>query len=195
MKHLKNNAIGKWSALAKVFILFTMISCNSSQGEKATESNVDAPLMTIHEAVFMGNLKETKAHIAAGSDLNKKDAYGSAPLTIVAIFDKPEIAKLLIEAGADVNVTSADGSTPLHSSSFFCRTEIVKALLEAGADVTIRNNFGATALESITVPFEDIKPAYDQVGRDLGPLGLRLDYKQIKETRPVIAEIIEAHNN
>jgi hypothetical protein len=31
---------------------------------------------------------------------------------------------------------------------------------------------------------------YDSIGKDLGPIGLELDYEQIKMTRPKIAEII-----
>ena len=91
-----------------------------------------------------------------------------------------------------MNSTSGDGSTPLHTSSLFCRTEIVKALLEKGADVTIRNVYNTTALESVSAPFNDMKPVYDQLSKDLGPLGLKLDYSQIESTRPVIVEMIIA---
>lgn len=195
MRYLKNNSKRKCSAFIMMAILLVMTSCSNGQKEKSSESGAKEPSMTIHEAVFMGNVNETKAHIAAGTDLNKKDDFGSAPLTIAAIFDKTEIAELLIAAGADINIKSGDGSTPLHSSSFFCRTEIAKALLEAGADVSIRNNYGATALESISGSFEDVKPIYDQVSKDLGPFGLRLDYKRIEETRPVIAEMINNRSN
>ena len=30
----------------------------------------------------------------------------------------------------------------------------------------------------------------ERLGRDLGPLGLKLDYKHLEETRPVIAEML-----
>ncbi len=190
MKSLhKKYIMYSYSALLLAALL-SFASCDSNG--QASAENEKAPKMNIHEAAFMGNLDALKAHITAKSDLNQKDAYGSAPLTIAAIFNKPKIAELLIKAGADLNVKSGDGSTPLHSAAFFCRADIAKMLLDNGADVTIRNNYGSTALESISGDFKDVKPFYDQISKDLGPLGLKLDYKQIEETRPVIAEMIKA---
>ncbi|MFK7953755.1 MAG: ankyrin repeat domain-containing protein [Ekhidna sp.] len=178
--------------ITNTFILLILLitSCESS-GQKSEESK---PEGSIHEAAFMGNVKLMKAHIATKSDLNEKDEYGSSPLTITCIFNKTEVAKLLIEAGADLNIKSGDGSTPLHSAAFFCRTDIVKMLLKKGADTSIRNNYGSTAMESISGPFADVKPFYDQMSKDLGPFGLKLDYERIESTRPVIVEMIKASN-
>ena len=186
---MKNSKIIKVKSLYVACILtsiLTIVSCDSN-GQRAEGGSSK---MTIHEAAFLGNVDELKQHIANKTDLNQKDQYGSTPLHIASIFDKPEITELLINAGADVNVKSADGSTPLHNAAFFCRKDIVKRLLANNADVTIRNNYGATALESISAAFESVKPVYDQMSRDLGPFGLKLDYGYIKDTRPVIAEMI-----
>lgn len=173
-----------------VCTILTLTSCEST-GQKANSTENETPKTSIHEAAFLGNTEAMKAHIQAKSDLNEKDAYGSAPLTIAAIFNKPDIAKLLIEAGANLNIKSGDGSTPLHSAAFFCRKDIAQMLLDNGADTSIRNNYGSTALESITGSFEEVKPFYDQMSKDLGPLGFKLDYDHVKATRPVIAEMIK----
>ncbi len=187
-----NSALNQSTFLIAITILLN-ISCTAKQEDKATgEANNQAPTMTIHEAVFLGKLDIIEEHIKAGTDLNEKDDYGSAPLSIAATFGKTEAAKLLIKGGANLNITSADGSTPLHTASFFCRTEIVKALLEAGADVTSTNNYGATPLASVSAPFNDVKMIYDQIGKDLGPFGLKLDYNHLEETRPVIAQLLSA---
>ena len=98
---------------------------------------------------------------------------------------------MLIDGGADINFQNNDGSTALHSASFFCRPEIVRMLLDKGADKSIKNKYGATAYESVIAPFEDTKPAYDMMGKILGPMGLKLDYKQLEETRPVIADMLK----
>lgn len=188
MKNLKSSMLRKGYTLLVVLFVIVLASCNSN-GQK-TEN--EAPKGTIHEAVFMGNINQLKAHIAANTDLNQKDAYGSTPLSVAITFDKPEAAKLLIEAGADINATSGDGSTPLHIAAFYCRTEVVKLLLEKGADINVRNNYGATALESISGPFSQVKAIYDQISKDLGPLGLKLDYKHLETERPVIASMIQA---
>lgn len=82
------------------------------------------------------------------------------------------------------------GSTPLHLTALFCHTEIVKALLAKGVNKYLRNNSGSTALDIVSAPFDDDKGIYDQLGATLGPLGLKLDYEQMKMTRPRIAEML-----
>jgi hypothetical protein len=148
------------------------------------------PKIGIHEAAVEGDIDATLQHIKFGSDLNEKDVYGSTPLIIATTFGKTEIALALIEAGADLNIKNNDGSTALITAAFFCRTEIVKDLLDKGADKNLKNNYGSNALDGVTAPFDDVKGVYDYFGKILGPLGLELDYEQIKMTRPKIAEML-----
>ena len=142
-------------------------------------------------ATFLGNLKTVEQHISAGSDLNKKDDYGSTPLMIAATFGKTDVAKALISGGANLNLKAADGSTALHTAAFFCRTEIVEALINAKADKNVKNNYGSTALESVLAPFETVKPIYEQLNKDLGPFGLKLNYEQLEKTRPIVANLLK----
>lgn len=194
MKNLTFNSIENWSNMIIAALIFALASCQSNAETSNKVANSNKPTMTIHEATFMGNVEAVKAHVKAKTDLNQKDAYGSAPLSIAATFGKTEVAKLLIDSGADMNVKSADGSTPLHTSSFLCRVEIVKALLEKGADLTIRNNFGSTALESVSGPFQEVKMVYEQLSKNLGPFGLKLDFDYIEKTRPQVADMLKAKN-
>ena len=182
-----------------VVIIFTGTACNNRQGSAIKEQKqspgsqikVNPPDIDIHTATVMGNLEVIRQHIKAGTDLNLKEpAGGSTPLITAAVFGKTKIALALIEAGADLDLKNNDGSTALHSAAFFCRTEIVKALLEKGADKNIRNNYGSTPLETVTASFSDVKGIYDQISRDLGPLGFKLDYIQLEKTRPVIADML-----
>lgn len=175
-------------------ILFSTYACNSSdkQGEKETNQPFE---ITIHTAAMTGDVAAMKKFIDAKSDLNEKDPYGATPLSITATFNQPEITKILLEAGADVNTQVADGSTALHVAAFFGREDIVQMILSSGVDTRIRNSFGVTAYESIQGPFESVKMIYDQLAKDLGPLGLKLDYDQIKASRPVISQMIATHQN
>ena len=190
MKNFKKTTIKQSLKVLALVLTIGITSCSTS-GQNATDGTLK---MTIHEAAFLGDLDALSSHIESKSDLNQKDAYGSAPLNIAAVFGKPQVAELLIKAGADIDIKSSDGSTPLHSASFFGRVDIAEMLLNNGADVSIRNNFGSTALESIAMPFENMRPIYDQVSRDLGPLGLKLDYDEIEKARPVIVEMIKANS-
>lgn len=179
-----------------VFVIFSSSCAGDQQGkkEKQTEDlpvqKVEKPNMDIHAAVFMGDMKAIQQHMDIGTDLNSRDAYGSTPLNIATTFGKTDVALLLTKAGADINATNLDGSTPLHTAAFFCRTEIVEALLKQGADKSLRNQYGSTALESVSAKFEDVKAIYIQIGKDLGPLGLRMDLERIESTRPLIANMI-----
>ena len=198
MKTQKFNSAKALTKIILVTVLLIVTGCNSrkenSSGEKkpssASQKDIKPPSMDIHTATVMGNLDAIEQHIKAGSDLDKKDDYGSTALITAAVFGKTEVALALIEGGADVNLQNNDGSTPLYCAAFFCRTEIVQALLVKGADKNIMNNFGSTALESVAGPFKDVKGIYDLFSKELGPLGLKLDYEQIEKIRPVIAEML-----
>ena len=156
-----------------------------------TQKSIKPPSMDIYTAALFGDIKAINQHINAGTDLNTKDDYGSTPLIIASTFGKTEVAKALIKGGADLNVTNNEGGTALHSAAFLCYNEIVEALLENGADKNIKNNFGSTPLASVSGPFKDVKPIYEQFNKDLGPLGLKLDYEQLETNRPIIAEMLK----
>jgi len=181
------------SAMLLTIVVYTK-QANSNGGtlqHSTVQIETAAPEIGLHLAVVQGNLDVVKAHIDAGSNLDKAEpAGGSSPLITASLFGKTEIAKALIEAGADVNFRNKEGSTPLHTAAFFCRTAIVETLLINGADKSIKNKAGSTALESVEVPFEYVEGIYDYFGQTFGPLGLNLDYEHIKETRPVIADML-----
>ena len=160
-------------------------------GNARPSSSAAAPGAGIHEAVIAGDLEAVGQHIATGSDLNEREPMGgSSPLMSAATFGQTDAAVALIEAGADLDQQNNDGSTALLTAAFFCRTEIVEALLAAGADRSIPNYAGSTALDVVTVPFEALEPTYDFLGSVLAPYGLKLDYDRIKQTRPVIADML-----
>jgi hypothetical protein len=190
MKTQKMNYGKLTSRLLFAVTLLIIAACKGRQESDGSQETVKPPSMDIHAAAFMGNVQAIHQHIKAGTDLNKKDDYGSTPLITATLFGKTEAAFALIEGGADVNLRNNDGSTPLHTAAFFCRTAIVRVLLKNGADKSLKNNYGSTALESVSVPFDEIKAIYDQIGKDLGPLGLKLDYKRLESERPLIADML-----
>ena len=198
MKTQKINSIKTVTTAMLVITLLINAGCGDKQGKSTKEKQKSSvsqtkpkpPGIDIHTATFMGDLEAIELHIKAGSDLNEKDPYGSSPLITAVVFGKTKVAKALIEAGVDLNSTNNDGSTALHSAAFLCRTELVKALLDNGADKNLKNIYGNTALESVAGPFSNVKGIYDQFSKDLGPLGLKLDYEQLEMTRPKIAEML-----
>jgi peptidoglycan/LPS O-acetylase OafA/YrhL len=153
--------------------------------------NPHTPDMGIHEAVIRGDLAIVKQYILLGADLDEREpSGGSSPLITAAVFGKTDIAQALIEAGVNVNFQNNEGSTPLHSAAFFCRTEIVKLLLESGADTGIMNRAGTTAIQSVSGSFESVQGIYDYFRQAFGPMGLELDDEVLKETRPMIQQML-----
>jgi len=183
------------TAVFAVFIVATAFKgipqTKAPQSAMKTETQKQVPSTGLHEAVITGNLEAVQNHIIAGSDLNEKEpAGGSSALITACVFGKTEIALALIEEGADVNQTNNEGSTALHTAAFFCRTEIVQSLLENGIDKNVKNNAGSTALESVQVPFEMVKGIYEYFAKTYEPLGLNLDMERLKNTRSVVAEML-----
>jgi len=200
MKTRKSDFRRASNTLMVVAMILIISACGSTQDKadsgteeaQASQTTVKPPNMDIHAATLLGDLDAIKQHIAAGSDLDDKEpAVGSTPLISAAVFGKTEIAKALIEAGADVNIKNNEGSTALHSAAFLCRMEIVEMLLANDADKTLLNNWGSTAQQSVMAPFADVKPFYDQMSKDLGPLGFKLDYAYVEATRPKIAALLQ----
>jgi len=190
MKTKINSQNSKVILLLILMIMGNTLSCQ--QNKEKAENKVELTT-TIHEAAFMNNIEQMKAHIEGGSDLDQLDQYGSTALNIAATFDKPEIAQLLIDAGADLTVAAADGTTPLHMAVFLCRTDIVKMLLASDADTEAVNGFGATPLMSVMAPFDQMLPIYEQMNRDLGMLGFKVDYDFLESEREVVADLILDH--
>jgi len=190
MKVLKINSLKMLFNIALITLLLP--ACAKSDSDNKEKSGIDKPKIDIHTAILTDNLEVIKQHIEAGSDLNEKEVFGgSTPLISAATFGKIEIAKVLIDAGADLNMVNNDGSTALHSAAFFCRVEIVQMLIDAKSDKTLKNKFGSTARESVMGSFAEIKPVYELMQQQLGPMGMQLDMNELEKTRPVIAMMLQ----
>jgi hypothetical protein len=64
-------------------------------------------------------------------------------------------------------------------------------LIDAGADKSIQNNHAATARQSVTGPFNEMKPIYEMIQKQLGPIGLKLDLGEVETARPIIAMMLQ----
>lgn len=181
------------TAILSVLILIAAFSSQPVSAENKTEASEGSyQTPDIHTAIIEGNIEKVKQLIASGADVNVVEpSSGSTPLITAALFDRIDIAKVLLAAGASINAKNYDGSTALHTAAFFCYPDMVKLLLEKGADKSIRNSAGATALESVKAPFEMVQPIYDFMQQLYESIGLKLDQEQIKKLRPEIAKLLQ----
>ena len=90
-----------------------------------------APDISIHQAAAKGNIEAVKQHIAAGTDVNAKDWSKMTPLHQAALYNRKEIAELLIDNGADLNVESY-GETPLDTAINWKHPETATLLRKHG---------------------------------------------------------------
>ncbi len=190
----KTHSMKKVSAVMAIAALLTItVYAKQANKEQLTAVNTTSTtqIIGLHEAAIQGNVEAVREHIKAGSDLDEKEPTGgSSPLITAIVFGKTEVAKLLIEAGANVNFRNNESSSPLHTAAFFCHIEIIEMLLKYGADKTLVNKYGHTPFQSVSGPYHEVKGVYEFFGKELAPLGLKLDYAQIEMTRPKIAEML-----
>jgi ankyrin repeat protein len=75
------------------------------------------------------------ALLAAGADVNSKDALGVTALMHAAYADYAEVdrVKLLLDHGADVNIRDSRGDTALRMAKRKGATKVVAMLVGAGA--------------------------------------------------------------
>ena len=113
-----------------------LVGCGTTQSPKPP--TVKAPDISIHQAVFDGNIEAVKQHLDAGTDVNAKNDNGWTPLHYAAPEGRTEIAELVIAKGSEVNAKTksgrrdVDGDTPLDLAINRKRTEIADLLRKHG---------------------------------------------------------------
>jgi len=131
---IRNNDL---SALAS-FLKNTDVNTRDPRGS--------TPLM--YAAAF-GSLEAMKSLVAAGAEVNAKNAFDMTALLVCST----DLAKVrfLVENGADVNARSKPGRTPLLvASSYNGGSEIVKLLISKGANVAVIGGSKETPLNEAT---------------------------------------------
>jgi ankyrin repeat protein len=103
--------------------------------------NIDS----IHLAAQFGDLKQIKAFLEKGTDINSKNKNGDTPLHIAVSCDHNGIAQLLINNGANVNAGDKGSYTPLYYAIWNLDKDMINLLISKGAEV----NFSAQEGDSI----------------------------------------------
>ena len=154
LKRLENRTDGHKSRLTMKSILVSIVAAvvlvgcgESKQSTSPPESKpvalvaeaakpepptAKAPNISIHQAVFDGNIGAVKQHLDAGTDVNAKAYGGSTPLHRAAFDGHKEIAELLIDKGADVNAKNQENTTPLDKAIENKQPELANLLRKHG---------------------------------------------------------------
>lgn len=84
--------------------------------------------------------------IAAGANVDVRDADGRTPLGEAIALEQPVVAKYLVDAGADVNARTFNGSRPVIEATKKGFGHLLSELIQRGADIESRDTLGRTAL-------------------------------------------------
>jgi hypothetical protein len=107
----------------------------------------------IHEAAREGDIKKVELLLKQQPSLvsSKDERYEQTPLHIAALYDRLDVAKLLLADKADVNAKAENGSTPLHLAAGKGNQDIVELLIANKADVNAVDNEGWSPMHSAVV--------------------------------------------
>lgn len=105
-----------------------------------------APAADLLRAAAAGDLAGVRRALAAGADIETRDADGRTALLLATNGHRVPVALLLIERGADVNAQDRQRDSAFLLAGARGHTEIVRAALRAGADLRSTNRYGGTAL-------------------------------------------------
>lgn len=100
----------------------------------------------LEHAVLNNNREMVQVLLAAGADVNSRDASKQTALMLLGSETTVEIVWDLINAGAKVNLRDEEGDTALTEIASEKNLPALMALLHAGAKVENKNDEGQTAL-------------------------------------------------
>ena len=89
-----------------VLVLLTLAAIVGLWGPLLWRGNV----RSLSEAVVHESVAEVKQRLLDGEIVDARDSVGRTPLETAIIFDKPEMAMLLLENGADPNQRTVRGA-------------------------------------------------------------------------------------
>jgi ankyrin repeat protein len=112
--------------------------------------------LTWAEAASRGDVATLERLLAAGTDINARDAHGQTALMLAALEGHERTVAFLADRGASLDQTAEYHLTALMLAVIRGHRWVAQSLVNAGADVTIRGSGapgfeGKTALELAAV--------------------------------------------
>ena len=106
----------------------------------------EGPNARLLAAAETGDLEGIVAAVAAGADVDLRDATGRTPLLVATQARQTEAFRALLEAGGDVDLRDDRLDNPFLYAGAEGILDILKLANEAGADPAITNRYGGIAL-------------------------------------------------
>ncbi|MEL6986457.1 MAG: ankyrin repeat domain-containing protein [Bacteroidota bacterium] len=116
----------------------------SESGTHLRQYDIKKTNAKVFEIVQEGSIKDLKALLKQGVDVNSSDDTGQTALMVAAWRNQMDMAKFLIEKGADVNQSSSSGLTALHYAALENHAEMAQLLLSHNAKVDPTMHYSST---------------------------------------------------
>lgn len=97
-------------------------------------------------AAERGDIPTVLTLLAAGADINYRDADGRTPVMAATHANQVETVRALIAAGADIDIQDNRFDNPFLYAGAEGLLDILKLTIDAGANTKLTNRFGGTAL-------------------------------------------------
>lgn len=140
-------------------IVTALIKAGADVNAPSDATDAGDPTLPLFHAIKLGDVATVQQVLAAGADVQARDAKGSAPLHR-AVMVRPDdrliaIVAALLDAGADPNAMRPKGGAPLHNLLFSGNDlqpttieKVARMLAEHHADLNLPADFdGATPLD------------------------------------------------
>ena len=101
----------------------------------------------LHACCSGNHLKEIKALLSVGVDINARNSENQTPLHVVDDWKPEEIIKILLKNGAEMNVLDDFNKSPLYYFHKNISKELKGVFIDGGADLTIKNSSGESILD------------------------------------------------
>ena len=135
----------------------------------------------LFDAATGGKVRDVKAALKAGADVNTWDEDGSTALMWAARFNananNANVVRALIDAGADVDARDKHDLTVLmYAAAYNENFDVLNVLIDAGADVNAQDSDGSRAID-----FLEVRP-------DESEFSKTVSYQQMRDLLYVLTE-------
>ena len=99
------------------------------------------------DAARRGDISLLFDTLNAGVPVDSTYGYGHKALREAAIYNRADVAEVLLQKGADVSKLSRGGETVLHVAARKNSTDVIRVLMQRGASAKVKNNLGKTPID------------------------------------------------
>ena len=155
----------------RALLLTGLAAALAAQAQTAPSASEAAAYTGLHAAAHRGDVAALRKKIAAGADVNARDAHGRTPLHVAAFARQREAIRVLAQAKADLGALENDRYDAVTIAAVADDEETLRVLLALGASAKlVTSRYDGTALIAAA------HLGHDGVVRQLIAAGAPLDH-------------------